>query len=837
MRKVILILLIYSTTLNVWASLQFHTIYPNEELFTSGIVNIVQDANGFMWIAQGEDVQRYDGYNFKSYKSRFERTKSSPFRGIACTSNGDIYVANSNSIFQYKARVDSFVCVYHTAVRRLSVDGNDNLWIYGNEVGYYSTSLQQYVPLLINRKSVQGKVFASPHSNTFILAKDSKLFSIAKDGRVDSLDVLQNIPNVTGMYADSINLYILCENGAIQKINHHTSERESINVQYNADVYTKYIYIAPNQDMWIGTMQGLYVYNPTTNRTRHYLHSLKTNALADNSIWTIYQDRSANIWLGTYSGAISVVYSVDNGANIKIRPQDYGFAIPAVRALALDEEKNILWFGTEGSGLFKITNIDSQNNMRIEQTLSYPTNIKSLHLHNNNLWVGSYLGGLQCLNTKTFALTNYSHLLLNNQIRCFFIDSMENIWITYQSNSDLVTKFNLAQHTTEHFAIDSEEAKPYILQGKSQNVITSSHGKIYSAAIDGIYVIDSANIIQNNVSPNTLISKIRIKGKERPVNTEIVLKHNDYYIEIELASSNMIYPEKNNYSYCLTKLGIINRSSEWQNLPSNNRIINFPQLAAGRYILKMKSANNDGKWGEPIQLKIVVKPVFWASTWAVLIYLSIAFILSKLIYHNITSHRKLQNEIYLAHQRQLDAERMNKSKMRFFANVSNEFTLPLQKTLATSTDQNVNTTIQEMIHTMNRYTEEYCIDTSKNASQDKVEKDLDTLRDLVAASIEGGRKIDLDQLAVDMGMSRRKLFDLVKNNLGKSIVQYIRAYRISLATKYMVEEGLSSKEAMFKVGIDSMSYFIKAFKIEYGESPASFIAKLQHKMNKETKSS
>lgn len=827
MNKITFILIFFVSTFKSWANLQFHTILPKRELFASGVVDIVQDANGFMWIVKGDDVQRYDGYKFKSYFNRIEQKESSPFRSIVCTSKGNIYVANSNSIFKYKANVDSFVCVYNTLVRRLSFDKNDNIWIYGNEVGYYSTSLKKYIPLLVNGKSVQGKVFASPYSNTFILTNESKLLSITNDGSVDSLDIPKNISSLAWMSAHSTNLYLLSENGEIYKINLRTQKGEFVDVKYNKSINAKCLHIAPNHNLWIGTMQGLYVYNPTTNNTQHFQNSLKSNSLVNNSVWTIYQDQSANIWLGTFSGAISVVYAIDNGAIIKIKPQDFGYAIPAIRALALDEKSNSLWFGTEGSGLFKIINIEDSNKISIDQTLSFPTNIKSLYLDNDNLWIGSYLGGLQCFNTNTLSLTSYNHLLLDNQIKYFYIDTNKNIWIIYQSNNKIVTKFDIKQLTSEHLTIDSEEAKPSILYGKLQNSITSLYGKTYRATIDGIYVIDSLKIIKNNNLPNVLISNIRIKGKEHPFNTEILLKHNDYYLEIELASSNMIYPENNVFSYRLSNFNLPNRSEEWYILPDNNRVITFPHLAAGNYILEVNTANNDGIWGKPIELKIIVKPIFWASNWAVLIYLTLLIILSILINHIISSRRKLQNEVYLAQQRQLDSERMNKGKVRFFANVKSEFSLPLQKMLNSTDDNTINKSIQEMIHTINRYTEEYCIDTSKTPSLNKLERDLDTFRELVATGIEKGEKIDIDELAYEMGMSRRKLYDFVKNNFGKSIVQYIRSYRLSLAVKYMVEEEISIKEAMNKVGFDSISYFTKAFKEEYGETPAAFIEKLK----------
>ena len=87
-------------------------------------------------------------------------------------------------------------------------------------------------------------------------------------------------------------------------------------------------------------------------------------------------------------------------------------------------------------------------------------------------------------------------------------------------------------------------------------------------------------------------------------------------------------------------------------------------------------------------------------------------------------------------------------------------------------------------------------------------------------------RIDIDELALELGMSRRKLYNFIKENTGKSIIEYIRSYRISMAAKYMLEENLSIKETIDRVGIESQSYFIKCFREEYGDSPTNFVARI-----------
>jgi len=78
-------------------------------------------------------------------------------------------------------------------------------------------------------------------------------------------------------------------------------------------------------------------------------------------------------------------------------------------------------------------------------------------------------------------------------------------------------------------------------------------------------------------------------------------------------------------------------------------------------------------------------------------------------------------------------------------------------------------------------------------------------------------------------MSRSKLYAKVKSMTGKSIADFIRYYRLRKAVKLLVEDNLAIQDVMIKVGIESQSYFTKAFKKEFGENPRTFVANARRK--------
>ena len=105
---------------------------------------------------------------------------------------------------------------------------------------------------------------------------------------------------------------------------------------------------------------------------------------------------------------------------------------------------------------------------------------------------------------------------------------------------------------------------------------------------------------------------------------------------------------------------------------------------------------------------------------------------------------------------------------------------------------------------------------------------MEKLIEVIEANIERS-DIDVNYVASQLSMSRSKLYNKIRLMTGKSIVEFIRSYRLRKAARLLSEENLSIKEVMMRVGIESDSYFAKSFKAEYGVTPSEFMKKLKNK--------
>lgn len=81
------------------------------------------------------------------------------------------------------------------------------------------------------------------------------------------------------------------------------------------------------------------------------------------------------------------------------------------------------------------------------------------------------------------------------------------------------------------------------------------------------------------------------------------------------------------------------------------------------------------------------------------------------------------------------------------------------------------------------------------------------------------KKWNVDQLASIAGMSRSAFSGLFKDIVGLSPMDYITQWRMTLAYRYLADEGISTLDAALRCGYESEASFSKAFKRVMGIGP------------------
>jgi AraC-like DNA-binding protein len=83
--------------------------------------------------------------------------------------------------------------------------------------------------------------------------------------------------------------------------------------------------------------------------------------------------------------------------------------------------------------------------------------------------------------------------------------------------------------------------------------------------------------------------------------------------------------------------------------------------------------------------------------------------------------------------------------------------------------------------------------------------------------------VDIEQLAKIACMSRTKLYQQFKNNLGCSPAEYQQQRRLEKACT-LIRSGFSITSASYELGFANPSHFSRRFHQQYGMTPSEFLS-------------
>lgn len=87
----------------------------------------------------------------------------------------------------------------------------------------------------------------------------------------------------------------------------------------------------------------------------------------------------------------------------------------------------------------------------------------------------------------------------------------------------------------------------------------------------------------------------------------------------------------------------------------------------------------------------------------------------------------------------------------------------------------------------------------------------------------------IDQLCSELGVGRSQLYRKIQALTGKSIIEYINSYKLSISMKLIKEGNYTLKEISYKIGYNDNRYFSRSFKKEYGKPPSYYVPQKRDK--------
>jgi len=442
--------------------------------------------------------------------------------------------------------------------------------------------------------------------------------------------------------------------------------------------------------IWIGTyLEGLFCYQGAGKELINYKMPGTENW--NNYIFDVLEDAQGNLWIGTNGGGLFYL-NVESG---KITDNTHPVVAgktqtikPFVNALHYDNDSS-LWIGTY-NGLFCWNRKNNTFRTFTKESGDIASDIifSIVSDSKHRIWFGT-LAGLYEYNPKTQKPARFSieNGLFNNTIMSIETDNNDNLWI---STTEGISKMNSETGNFQNYfvydGLPCNEFRP----GAS---FKDNNGFLYFGGIDGMVYFHPDSIVDNPVKPNLIFTSLKIFNQEIKFNSDIknrilkydinstdtiILNHTQKSFTIEFAAINFSVPEKIRYAVQLEGF-----SSDWDYKNHKQRYASFTNLNPGTYTMNVRFTNPDGQWiNEPRKLIIIVKPPFWLTWWAFVIY-TLLFVVAVYYIRRIALYRiKLKNQLHLEHVEREKLEEINQSKMQFFTNISHEIRTPLTMLMA-----------------------------------------------------------------------------------------------------------------------------------------------------------
>ncbi len=438
--------------------------------------------------------------------------------------------------------------------------------------------------------------------------------------------------------------------------------------------------------LWIGTFSGgLNIYNPATGRVKKYLHNpLDSTTISNNNIYAVYKDKDGVIWVGTTEGLN--IYDPETDSFHRV--QEMGMQNSLIYNMYEDDHRNI-WFITYDRGLVaKNKTTGEWVNYRFRPGGKGPSSNKIISMLDDghgNLWLGTDGAGLNRFNmaAKTFTVFD-ERQGISTIVFGILEDGSDHLWL---STNDGIIKFSLRTYQSRLFTnLDNLQSKQFNYNAAAM----SADGKLYFGGINGFNAFYPANVrdvaLTNQITLTNfqLFNKdVRVGVKEGLLNKNIgfikslVLDASQTVISFEYAAMSYLAPEKIRYAYLMEGF-----DKTW-NYVGGQRKATYTNLPAGKYVFRVKATDIYGNWNEqPVSLPLVIRPPFYRSTVAYLLYALVIASAILLLRRFLMLQARKKNEVKLERLKNQREHEFYNEKLDFFTTMAHEIRTPLSLIIA-----------------------------------------------------------------------------------------------------------------------------------------------------------
>jgi signal transduction histidine kinase/DNA-binding response OmpR family regulator/streptogramin lyase len=443
-------------------------------------------------------------------------------------------------------------------------------------------------------------------------------------------------------------------------------------------------------DYWFTNYgQGVFVYNPESPSGKlKYFTDDRQPTLSNSRALYLHEDHNHLVWIGTLDG-LSIYNPETNEMEIEtslgMKEEGKQYAVNQI----IQSNRETIWIATSEEGVFRLK-IDSVTS-KIIGSRRYSIRDGSLnsnhiqcvfHDGKGRIWVGANDGGLSLLDTQNdvFVCVQEEYNLPGDFVSNIAEDCKGNLWLGTIGGLVRLKDGKACLFTATDGLPDIHFNPNALFQTPDGEIFIGSHNGYIRFHPDSLR--DSPKILPAVITDilvfNRSLEKLnpelreRISAKAAGYTQKISLPYKYNNFRIEFAALNYLNPLQSKYAY---KLEGYDR--EWQYVDATKRIASYNNLKDGNYTFYLKSLNESGSWSETKTLEVEILPPFWLTWWAFVIYLALAVLVVFFILKTVRNRLLLMNKIRIKDMEKQQIESLNQERLRFYTNITHELRTPL----------------------------------------------------------------------------------------------------------------------------------------------------------------
>lgn len=490
---------------------RFQSLTINDGLSLSSVYCIHRDSKGFMWFGTEDGLNKFDGYRFQIYRTDIKNPNSICYKWIEHITednNGQLWFGSRNGLSCFNPKNETFTNFTTDSKTKLTNDTITCIMPFNNFVLAGTTNginIINSTTLGINNSEYpnSGRIndLCVDKEHCWIASNKGMFCFYANGEHIEAVKEMQNAVN--DLYIVNNTIYGCTNN----KVFEYNTSDDSFKFHYpfgksNSNNIIESILVDNNKRIWLGTNNGLFLYNTKTKKIKRIISSTdSSNSLAINSNKPLKIDSDNNIWFGTHGDGLFRItpdlkvtgYIHNPTDNNSINQNSFNCIYP-------DLITGNIWFGTFGAGI----NIYHPGANKFDLIKHNPLNINSLpsnfiwsifETNDNCIWIGTNDKGVCRYNPATNQYTTFDHApeqktsLSNSTVRKVYQDSQGNIWIGTDGGG--LNLYNKNNNTFKHYKYDKSNPKS-ISDNSVRALFEDSKKRLWVGTRNGLNYFDIA---------------------------------------------------------------------------------------------------------------------------------------------------------------------------------------------------------------------------------------------------------------------------------------------------------------------------------------------------------